>query len=190
MNMLAEAIIFATMAHDGQMRKFSKTPYILHPLEVAAIIASLTDDQKIVTAGVLHDVIEDCGVDPAIIKDKFGARVAALVQSDSEDRLDPRPPAETWMDRKSDALLMLKHTKNKGVKIMWLGDKLSNIRSIYRAYKEHGDAIWQNLNQKDPAKQAWYYRTIAEYLSDLKDTFAYKEYIFLVNEVFGEQEKK
>ena len=190
MNMLAEAIIFATKAHDGQMRKFSKTPYILHPLEVAAIIASMTDDQKIVAAGVLHDVIEDCGVDPAIIKEKFGARVAALVQSDSEDRLDPRPPAETWIERKSDSLLMLKHTKDLGVKIMWLGDKLSNMRSFYRAYKEHGNEIWQNLNQKDPAKQAWYYKTIAEYLSDLKDTFAYKEYLFLMDEVFGKEELK
>ena len=189
-HLLTEAIIFAAKAHEGQMRKFSKTPYILHPLEVAGIIATLTDDQKVMAAGVLHDVIEDCGVDPAIIKEKFGARVAALVQSDSEDRIDPRPPAETWMERKSDSLLMLKHTKDMGVKIMWMGDKLSNMRSFYHACEEHGNEIWQVLNQKDPSKQAWYYRTIAEYLSDLKDTLAYKEYIFLINKVFGQEEQK
>ncbi|MBR4436538.1 MAG: bifunctional (p)ppGpp synthetase/guanosine-3',5'-bis(diphosphate) 3'-pyrophosphohydrolase, partial [Spirochaetales bacterium] len=71
-HLLTEAIIFAAKAHEGQMRKFSKTPYILHPLEVAGIIATMTDDQKVMAAGVLHDVIEDCGVDPAIIKEKFG----------------------------------------------------------------------------------------------------------------------
>ena len=185
MDVLTKAIIFATKAHEGQMRKMTQVPYILHPMEVASIIATVTFDQEIMAAGVLHDVIEDCGVDPAIIKELFGPRVSALVQSDSEDRLDPRPASETWMERKSDSLLMLKHTKDIGVKIMWLGDKLSNMRSFYRAYKEKGDAVWQGLNQKDPAKQGWYYKKIAEYLSELKDTVAYKEYMILIKEVFG-----
>ena len=95
MDMLTKAIFFATKAHEGQMRKMTNTPYILHPIEVASIIATITDDQDIMAAGVLHDVIEDCGVDPAVIKELFGPRVSALVQSDSEDRLDPRPASES-----------------------------------------------------------------------------------------------
>ena len=108
MDLLTKAIFFATKAHEGQMRKMTNTPYILHPIEVASIIATITDDQDIMAAGVLHDVIEDCGVEPATIRELFGPRVSALVQSDSEDRLDPRPASETWMERKSDSLLMLK----------------------------------------------------------------------------------
>ena len=185
MDLLTKAIFFAAKAHEGQVRKMSNTPYILHPIEVASIISTLTDDQEIMTAGVLHDVIEDCGVEPATIRELFGARVSALVQSDSEDRLDPRPPSETWMDRKNDSLLMLKHTKDMGVKIMWMGDKLSNMRSLYRAHKNFGDAMWADMNQKDPAKQEWYYRTIAEYVSELKGTVAYREYMILLEEVFG-----
>jgi len=185
LDIVEEAIIFATKAHCGQKRKMSDTPYILHPVEVAAIIATITDDREIMAAGLLHDTIEDCGVDPKEIKEKFGSRVSALVQSESEDRLDPRPGSETWMERKEDSLLMLKHTKDLDVKILWLGDKLSNMRSFYRAYKTMGNAFFEGLNQKDPAKHGWYYRTIAEYILELKDTFAYKEYVQLIREVFG-----
>lgn len=187
MDVLDEAIIFATRAHSGQVRKLSETPYILHPLEVAAIIGTLTDSREVMAAGLLHDTVEDCGTDPAEIRRIFGARVAALVQSETEDKLSERPAGETWMERKQDSLLMLKHTKDKDVKILWLGDKLSNIRSFYREHAKNGDAMWQQLNQKDPDMHAWYYRTIAEYVPELSDTAAYKEYISLIDKLFGKE---
>ena len=187
MNVLEEAILFATEAHGGQMRKLANTPYILHPLEVAAIISTLTDDLNTMAAGVLHDTVEDCDVDPKVIKEKFGARVSALVQSETEDKMSTRPAAETWMERKEESLLMLGLTKDKDVKILWLADKLSNIRSFYREYQKKGDAIWLALNQKDPKMQAWYYRTIARYLSEFSETAAYQEYIRLVEGIFGKE---
>ncbi|MCQ2455461.1 MAG: HD domain-containing protein [Clostridia bacterium] len=187
MNVLEEAIIFATKAHEGQTRKSGKTPYILHPMEVANIIATVTDDLETMAAGVLHDTVEDCGVDPKEIREKFGPRVAALVQSDSEDRLSPKPPSETWVERKEESLLMLSNTKDIEVKKMWLGDKLSNIRSFYRIYKEKGPKMWENFHQKDPKIQHWYYKTIADLLSDLSYTDAYKEYVILVGKVFDNQ---
>lgn len=185
MNILEEAILFATKAHEGQTRKMANTPYILHPLEVANIISTITPDLETAAAGVLHDTVEDCGVDPLEIKEKFGPRVAALVASETEDRLSPESPEETWMQRKAESLLMLKFTKDRDVKILWLGDKLSNIRSFYRSHLASGDEIWNQLHQKDPKKQEWYYRTIAEYLSDLSDTAAYKEFVELIDKIFG-----
>lgn len=185
MNVLERAILFATEAHEGQMRKLANTPYILHPLEVAAIIATMTDDLEIMAAGALHDTIEDCGVAPETIRETFGARVFALVQSETEDKLSDRPPAETWIERKEDSLLMIRHTKDRGVKILWLADKLSNIRSFWREYQKHGDKIFEALNQKDKSKQAWYYRSIRDCLTgELSDTAAYREYDRLVNEIF------
>ena len=184
MNVLEEAILFATQAHGGQMRKLSNTPYILHPVEVAAIISTITGDLDTMAAGVLHDTIEDCNVDPRVIKEKFGARVSALVQSETEDKLSDRPAAETWQERKEESLLMLRYTKDRDVRILWLADKLSNMRSFYREYIKHGDAVWQGLNQKDPAKQAWYYRTIVKNLYELKDTTAYAELNYLIEEIF------
>ena len=82
---------------------------------------------------------------------------------------------------------MLENTKDSGVRILWLSDKLANMRSFARQYREQGDALWQDYNQKDPAMQAWYYYSIARYLQPLRDTDAYQEYVSLVNEVFHNQ---
>ena len=185
MNVLEEAILFAVNAHQGQTRKMANTPYILHPLEVASIIATMTGDLETMAAGVLHDTIEDCGVDPLTIREKFGSRVYALVMSETEDRQGGRSDEESWMDRKEESLLMLGNTRDIEVKKLWLGDKLSNIRSFAREHRKHGDEIWNQLHQKDPAMQRWYYETIAKLLEELSDTDAYREYVSLVAEIFG-----
>lgn len=184
MELLNSAIEFATNAHSGQLRKMTFTPYILHPLEVACIISTITSSEEVMAAGLLHDTIEDCGVDPKEIKHLFGPRVSALVQSETEDKLSQRPPADTWYERKADSLLMLKHTQDLDVKILWLGDKLSNMRSFYREFLKSGDKIFSGLNQKDPKMQYWYYKTIAEYIPELSDTAAYEEYVELINKLF------
>lgn len=187
MNVLEEAIKFATDAHSGQIRKMTNTPYILHPLEVAAIISTMTADLDVMAAGVLHDTVEDCGVDPKEIKRLFGARVSALVQSETEDRTAVnKTKAESWMERKEESLLILKLTKDIDVKRLWLGDKLSNMRSFYREYQKKGDDMWLALNQKDKSKQEWYYRSIIENIGELSDTAAYKEFCELVNKIFAD----
>lgn len=188
MDVLEESIIYATKKHQGQIRKLAMTPYILHPLEVASIISTITDDKEIMAAGVLHDTIEDCGADPREIKALFGPKVSALVQSETEDRLSKKPAEETWMERKKDSLLALEHTKDMGVKILWLGDKLSNIRSFWREYQKIGDGIFSSLHQKDPKMQGWYYKEILRLLSDLSETAAYKEYQRLVFDIFGQDD--
>ena len=185
MNVLEEAIIFATKAHEGQTRKLALTPYILHPLEVANIISTITPDLETAAAGVLHDTVEDCDVDPKEIRDRFGPRVAALVQSETEDKLSDRPPAETWQERKEDSLLMLRNTRDRDVKILWLADKLANLRSFYRSHCEIGDGLWEHLHQKDPAKQRWYYETVADCVRDeLADTAAFREFCELIPKTF------
>lgn len=186
MDILDKAIEFATEAHSGQVRKMAFTPYILHPLEVACIISTMTDSKETMAAGLLHDTIEDCGVDPKLIKELFGTRVSALVQSETEDKLSDKPPADTWMERKADSLLMLKHTSDIDVKMLWLADKLSNMRSFYREFLKKGDKMFESLNQKDPKQHYWYYNTIAEYLSELSDTAAYREYTMLIDKLFIE----
>lgn len=179
-----EAIIFATNCHEGQFRKLTRIPYILHPLEVSTIISSFTTDEDVIIAGLLHDVIEECEVDPKEIKDRFGVRVSSLVQSETEDKLSDKPKADTWLDRKKESLVMLEYTKDIAVKMLWLGDKLSNIRSFYREYLKKGDNVWLELHQKDKNMQKWYYVTIKELLKELDYTFAYQEYCELVDKLF------
>lgn len=188
MDKVSEAIQFATIAHSGMCRKRDKTPYILHPLEAAVIVSTMTSDEDIISAAVLHDVVEDTPVTMAELTEKFGERVATLVSSETEDKREHLSPVDTWQIRKEESLEVLKNADNTDISILWLGDKLANMRSFYRQWKAEGDAIWQNFNQKDPSRQKWYYTSIAEYTSALKEHAAWKEYNELVKIIFGKVE--
>lgn len=184
MDVFEEAIIFAVGKHSGQIRKRANAPYITHPMEVASVVSTMTNDREVLAAAVLHDTVEDTDTTLDEICEKFGRRVMLLVMTETEDKRANLPPAATWKLRKEESLLILKNTKDDAVKMMWLGDKLSNMRSFAREYTKHGDALWNGFNQKDPNLQAWYYRKIAKYLEDLKEYDAYKEYTALTEYVF------
>ena len=186
MELVSEAIAFAVKAHDGMRRKKSSTPYILHPMEAAVIVSTMTADQNMIAAAALHDVVEDAGITIEEIEEKFGKRVRELVSSETEDKRADLPPSETWRIRKEESLNVLKNTDDLGVLLVWLGDKLANMRSIYRDFKVDGNAMWQNFNQKDEKAQAWYYRSIVTLTERLSDTSAWLEYKTLTELVFGE----
>ena len=186
MTIFDEAIKLAVSAHSGQTRKTDTVPYILHPMEAAVIAGSVTDDLDVLAAAVLHDAVEDTSISVDEIASKLGERVAQLVAEESEDKRDGRPPEETWKLRKEETLAELAKTTDRDVKILWLADKLSNLRSIQRALAKEGEAAWQRFHQHDPKEQGWYYRSVADLLRDeLKDTQAWQEYDALVRAVFG-----
>lgn len=184
MDKLTLAIEFAAKAHDGMVRKKDKTPYILHPLEAATIVGTMTSDQDIISAAVLHDVVEDTEITIDEIEELFGNRVRKLVESETEDKRADLPPEDTWKIRKEESLKVLKNAENVDVLMLWLGDKLANMRSFYRIWKVEGESMWQSFNQKDPEQQFWYYSTIAELTASLKKFSAWQEYNELVKIVF------
>ena len=188
MELVSEAIAFAVKAHDGMRRKKSDAPYILHPMEAAVIVGTMTCDQNLIAAAALHDVVEDAGISIDEIEQKFGKRVRELVESETEDKRADLPPTDTWRIRKEESLSVLKNTNDIDVLMVWIGDKLANMRSIYRDFKVEGVAMWQRFNQKDVSQQAWYYRTIAELTKRLSDTSAWIEYNTLTEIVFAEGE--
>ena len=181
-----KAIRFALKAHHGMVRKGSTAPYITHPLEVAAIAATVTSDEEVLAAAVLHDVVEDTPYTIDDIREAFGERVATLVMSDTEDKMESLPPEETWFARKTATIEHLKKAP-RDEKIIILGDKLSNIRSCRQQQLVIGDKLWENFHEKRKEKHAWYYASILHELDELKDTFAYAEYKRLVVEVFGKE---
>ena len=187
MELVSEAIAFAVKAHDGMRRKKSDAPYILHPMEAAVIVGTMTDDQNLLAAAVLHDVVEDAGVTIEEIEAKFGKRVRELVGSETEDKRADLPPSDTWRIRKEESIDVLKNTDDVAVLIVWLGDKLANMRSIYRDFKLEGIKMWQRFNQKDENEQAWYYRSIVKLTERLSDTSAWIEYKTLTELVFGKE---
>ena len=168
--------------HQGKVRKFGDIPYILHPLEVAQIISTLTDDEEVITAGILHDIVEDTDGTLAEIEKRFGKRVAFLVSTDSENKYPGEDRSASWKQRKEESLKILKNSTDIGVKMLWLGDKLSNIRSLAGMYSELGDEMWSRFNQSDPQMQCWYYKSIAELIElSLNKTGAFKELIKHIN---------
>lgn len=188
MELVSEAIAFAVKAHDGMRRKKSEAPYILHPMEAAVIVGTMTDDQNLIAAAALHDVVEDANITIDEIEEKFGKRVRELVESETEDKRADLPPESTWRIRKEESLAVLKNTEDIGVLMVWLGDKLANMRAIYRDFKAEGVSMWQRFNQKDPDEQAWYYRSIVKLIERLSDTSAWLEYKALTELVFGKGE--
>ena len=93
--MIDKAIEFATKAHEGQLRKGTSRPYIVHPIEVGDIVSTMTRDEEVISAAILHDTIEDCeGISQRILAQTFSERVASMVAQESEDK------SRTWMERK------------------------------------------------------------------------------------------
>lgn len=186
-NLIDKAILFATQAHKEVMRKGSNLPYILHPLETGIIVSTLTDDEIIIAAAILHDVLEDTETTYEELKAEFGV-AADLVRSETEDKRRNLPPEATWKIRKQETINHLTRETRIGVKQIALADKLSNIRSMYRDYQVLGDALWERFHEKRRSEQGWYYKSLVTALQDLSSTMAYQEYKILVEKVFGEDE--
>ena len=182
---LNEAIAFAAKKHADKKRKGTNIPYIVHPMEAAAITAYLTDDLEVIAAAVLHDVVEDSDATKEDLEKLFGKRVAELVASESEDKMEYMPASDSWKVRKQHTIDQL-IDKNRDEQIIVLGDKLSNMRTLYKDYCTIGDEVWQRFNQKDKSEHAWYYKSVAERLNKLYDTVPYREYVDLVDRVFSE----
>ena len=83
MGKIERAADFAKTAHESidQRRKYTNEPYIVHPAKVAEIVSNVTDDENMICAAWLHDVVEDTPVTLADVRDKFGDDVAHLVLS-------------------------------------------------------------------------------------------------------------
>lgn len=180
------AVVFAAAAHCGATRKGSRIPYLSHPVEAAAIVSELTDDQELIAAAVLHDVVEDTEVTIQEISDGFGERVASYVSGESENKRRELPPENTWLLRKEETITFLKERADRNAKILALADKLSNLRSIARDVDRIGDQLWERFHQKDKAMHGWMYRQIAEAVRELEAYPAWKEYDRLIRKVFEE----
>ena len=183
--MVEKAIIFAASAHKGIKRKGKNRPYILHPIEAMTIVGGLTEDEDVLAAAVLHDVVEDTAISPEVIEQEFGERVKRLVMAESEDKMRGVPSEVSWEERKR---ATIKHLGDlsRDAKLICLGDKLANIREMSRDYEEIGDILWARFNQKDKAKHAQYYRSICDVLElEFGDIAEIREYRELLKHVFG-----
>jgi myo-inositol-1(or 4)-monophosphatase len=181
--LLDRAIVFAVRAHAGTERRGKGFPYIVHPMEAVEIVATMTNDQELLAAAALHDTVEDTDVTTEQIRAEFGERIASLVASESDVVIDGSSLEQSWHARKQAAIDRLARASHDA-KIVALGDKLSNMRAIARDYARQGDELWKLFHAKDRKEHEWHYRGLAASLRELQDTFAYKEFEQLINQVF------
>ena len=178
------AIIFAVRAHSGTERRGKGFPYIVHPMEAVEIVSTITSDQELLAAAALHDTVEDTDVTVEDIRREFGPRIASLVEDESDTFTDGVSEEDSWHSRKQAAIDRLRKA-SCDAKIVAIGDKLSNMRAIARDYAVRGDELWKIFHAKDKKDHEWHYRGLADSLRELEETFAFKEFESLINQVFS-----
>ena len=178
------AILFAVKAHSGTERRGKGFPYVIHPMEAMAIVATITPDPELLAAAALHDTVEDTDITLDVLRAEFGERVAKLVADESDVFTEGKSEEETWHQRKKAAIDRLARAPHDA-KIVALGDKLSNMRAIARDYAAQGDALWNIFHAKDPKDHEWHYRGLADALRELQDTPAFQEFEQLINQGFA-----
>lgn len=184
-HILDKAICFAVKAHSGTERRGKGFPYIVHPMEAVAIVATLTSDQELLAAAALHDVVEDCDCSVEELQKEFGERVAKLVCSESDNTLEGISKSDSWRIRKQAAAQRLA-AASYDEKIVAMGDKLSNLRAIALDYHVIGDEVWKRFHAPGgKCDIAWRYKLLADALSELAPSAAYEEFARLVNQIFG-----
>ncbi len=125
-----KAIKFAQKAHEGQLRKDNKTPYVVHPLSTVEILSDLHAPEEILLAGLLHDIPEDTKHNISEIKDLFGEKVAFLVEGVT--KLSKVHYQHNMPERQVESLkkLFLHSAKDPGAILIKLADRLHNMRTL------------------------------------------------------------
>ena len=182
--MIYKVIKVTTLAHDGQRRKGSDMPYIVHPIECGFITSEITDNADIIAAAILHDTLEDTDLTYEYLAKEFDHNIADMVKALSENKRKELSSLVTWEERKKESI---KHYKklDQGTKIILLVDELSNLRSLDEDYKSLGEEVWKKFNMNKKERHAWYYGEIIKILSTLKLSPEYKELKELYEAIFG-----
>ena len=181
-SLVDKAIIYAVKNHKDTFRRDKNIPYIIHPMEAMAIVSSISEDNELIAAAALHDLIEDTKVTYDDILNEFGKRIADIVMFESNNSF-PDYDNLTWVEVRKIGIDRLKNATTE-CKIVALGDKLSNMRAIKRDYEKYGESFWNRFHETDPKLHKWRYMELTKCFSGLEDTLAYQEFKRLVIEVF------
>ncbi len=158
---LAQALALALRAHEGQVRKGTRIPYIAHPLGVVSIALDLgaTEDQAI--AALLHDVLEDGGPQyEPLIQAQFGDEVLALVRACTDGMPDGVGEKAEWSERKRAYLAHLAQAP-AAVLLVSGSDKLHNARAIVSDLIATGPEVFKRFKAGREGT-LWYYRAMAD----------------------------
>ena len=154
MKIESKARKFAIKAHKGQVRKSDKDkPMIIHPINVANILKEYDFDQNVISAGYLHDVVEDTKYEIENIKKMFGEDIASLVWGASEE-----DKSLSWEERKEHTIEKTK-TLDLRHKAVICADKISNLEDLRILYELNGESVFSSF-KRGFESQKWYYTEV------------------------------
>jgi (p)ppGpp synthase/HD superfamily hydrolase len=158
-----DAVSLAEEVHGRQRRTGTEVPYMAHLLVVTGLVIEDGGDEDEAVAAMLHDSVEEGGGPQMLdrIKRQFGPRVAAVVEACS-DTVEENED-ETWIERKRRYLEHLPEIKDDAALRVSLADKVQNVRSLVREYREASDAVWERSSEKSPDEQLWYYHRLLDF---------------------------
>jgi GTP diphosphokinase / guanosine-3',5'-bis(diphosphate) 3'-diphosphatase len=141
LELLRRAYVFSALEHKGQVRH-SGEPYLVHPLEVADLLADMKLDVVAVAAGLLHDVVEDTLTTPERIAELFGAEVAHVVEGVTKIGAIPFSSSE---ERQAENFrkMLLAMVDDIRVILVKLADRLHNMRTLHHLPEERRIKISQ-----------------------------------------------
>lgn len=148
MDLVERAKEIATKAHEGQVRKTDGSPYINHPVAVAALVKAHGYPEVVIAAALVHDVIEDTNMTETRLREELGDKVVDIVTAVSENK------NLEWEDRKEQYVESVV-SAGESVWAVSIADKIHNAESIIEYHKEVGHAIWDMFN-RGKEKKLWF----------------------------------
>ena len=141
LELLRRAYVFSALEHKGQVRH-SGDPYLVHPLEVADFLADMRLDVVAVSAGLLHDVVEDTLATPERIAELFGPEIAHVVEGVTKLGAIPFSSSE---ERQAENMrkMLLAMVDDIRVILVKLADRLNNMRTLHHLPEERRTKIAQ-----------------------------------------------
>lgn len=167
---LALADTLACEAHTGQVRKGTGIPYIEHPRGVAALVKAYggSEDQQI--AALLHDVLEDGGVEYLPRIAAFGPDVLRMVRDCSDCIPEAGAPKAPWQERKDAYLAHLQTVRDDSL-LVSACDKLYNLGTILEDFALVGEAVFDRFSVPKE-RTVWYYRQLGRVITFRAETVA------------------
>ena len=158
---LDEAVGYARLAHDGQTRKGTSSPYIAHLLGVASIVLDDGGSEDEAIAGLLHDAAEDQGGRERLddIRRRFGDGVATIVEDCTDSWEEPRPP---WAERKRAYVDHARTLSGSSLRVS-AADKVHNAYAILRDLRNQGEHVWARFNAPADDVVAYYEGLVRAY---------------------------
>ncbi len=175
---IRKAYNIANEAHKGQKR-LSGEPYIMHPLSVALILASLGMDEASIVAAILHDTVEDTSLTHDEVEKEFGTTIAELVEGVTKIG---KVPLQTKEEQQAENIrkMLIAMSRDIRVIIIKLADRLHNMRTLmFKPEQRRREIALETIEIYAPIAHRLGIRPIKEELEDLSisylDPVAYSE---------------